>query len=90
MRLGDYVLCINLALNAAACSAYAYQGHYKQAVYWVGVGGSGGDIGKLYADQGRVVNAYPSQESCERAKTAVENPLRSGSAFVCVEMQGKK
>ena len=38
MRLGDYVLCINLLLNALACSAYAYQGHYKQAVYGVGVG----------------------------------------------------
>lgn len=37
MRLGDYVLCINLGLNALACSAYAYQGHYKNAVYWIGV-----------------------------------------------------
>lgn len=37
MRLGDYVLCINLMLNAAACSLYAYQGHYKNAVYWIGV-----------------------------------------------------
>lgn len=61
-----------------------------QVAVLMGVGGSGGDIGKLYADQGRVVNAYPSQESCERAKAAVENPSRSGSAFVCVEMQGKK
>jgi hypothetical protein len=38
MRLGDYILCINLFLNASACLAYAAQGHYKQAVYWVGVG----------------------------------------------------
>ena len=44
MRLGDYVLCINLGLNALACSAYAYQGHYKQAVYWVGVGISNGSL----------------------------------------------
>lgn len=37
MRLGDYVLCINLGLNALACSAYAYQGYYKNAIYWIGV-----------------------------------------------------
>lgn len=38
MRHGDYILVINLSLNAAACLLYAYQGHYKQALYWVGVG----------------------------------------------------
>ena len=38
MRWGDYILVVNLTLNVLACSAYAYQGHYKQAVYWVGVG----------------------------------------------------
>lgn len=38
MRWGDYVLCVNLALNLAACTGYAWQGHYRQAVYWIGVG----------------------------------------------------
>lgn len=38
MRYGDYIICINLFLNACAFIAYAYQGHTKQAIYWVGVG----------------------------------------------------
>lgn len=38
MRLGDYVICVNLLLNACAFAGYAFQGHYKQAMYWIGVG----------------------------------------------------
>lgn len=38
MRYGDYVIVLNLLLNLCAFSAYTYQGHYKQAIYWIGVG----------------------------------------------------
>lgn len=34
MRLGDYIICVNLVLNASAMAAYAWQGHYAQAWYW--------------------------------------------------------
>jgi len=38
MRHGDYIVCLSLTLNAAACLAYAGQGHYRQALYWFGAG----------------------------------------------------
>ena len=34
MRLGDYILAVNMALNGSMALAYAYQGHWKQAGYW--------------------------------------------------------
>lgn len=35
MRLGDYILCLSLTLNACAMCAYLYQRHYAQAFYWL-------------------------------------------------------
>lgn len=37
MRLGDWVLIVNMVLNVLAASAYAYQGHWRQVGYWVAV-----------------------------------------------------
>lgn len=34
MRLGDYVLAVNICLNVAAACAYAYQGHWRNVGYW--------------------------------------------------------
>jgi hypothetical protein len=34
MRLGDYVLCLSMVLNASQIIAYAYQGHWAQSAYW--------------------------------------------------------
>ena len=35
MRMGDYILCLSMALNVAAMVAYAWQGHYIHAFYWL-------------------------------------------------------
>ena len=37
MRLGDYVLVINMVLNCAAGLAYMWQGHWAQVGYWAAV-----------------------------------------------------
>lgn len=37
MRLGDYVIAVNICLNVAAACAYAYQGHYRNVWYWLSV-----------------------------------------------------
>ena len=37
MRLGDYILCASMTLNVLAMGAYAWQGHWKQAGYWLAV-----------------------------------------------------
>ena len=37
MRLGDYVLVVNVALNIAAMVAYAWQGHWRNVGYWFAV-----------------------------------------------------
>jgi hypothetical protein len=37
MRLGDYVLAVNMCLNVAAGAAYAYQGHWRNVWYWLSV-----------------------------------------------------
>jgi hypothetical protein len=34
MRLGDYILAVNMTLNGSMVVAYLYQGHWKQAGYW--------------------------------------------------------
>jgi hypothetical protein len=36
MRLGDYIICISMALNFLALVAYAWQGHWRNAVYFFG------------------------------------------------------
>lgn len=35
MRLGDYILCASMTLNVLAMVAYAYQGVWHQAWYWL-------------------------------------------------------
>ena len=35
MRLGDYILAVNMTLNGSMVVAYLYQGHYAQACYWL-------------------------------------------------------
>lgn len=35
MRLGDYILCLSMTLNTGAMLAYAWQGHWAQAAYWL-------------------------------------------------------
>lgn len=35
MRLGDYVLYVNMSLNVSAAAAYAYQGHWRNVGYWL-------------------------------------------------------
>ena len=39
MRLGDWVICVNLGLNACAVLAYAWEGHWLNVLYWVSVAG---------------------------------------------------
>ena len=36
MRIGDYIVSISFTLNVCAFLAYAWQGYYQQAVYWMG------------------------------------------------------
>lgn len=36
MRLGDYIIFISITLNLLALIAYAYQGHWRNAVYFFG------------------------------------------------------
>mgnify|MGYP001559065645 CR=1 FL=1 len=38
-RYGDYILCLNLALNVSAMVAYGYQHHWSQSFYWLCVMG---------------------------------------------------
>ena len=33
MRIGDYILAVNMTLNGSMVLAYLYQGHWKQAGY---------------------------------------------------------
>jgi len=38
MRIGDYIslcLAVNMTLNGSMVLAYLYQGHWKQAGYWL-------------------------------------------------------
>jgi len=35
MRLGDYILCASMTLNVLAMVAYAYQGVWHLAWYWL-------------------------------------------------------
>jgi hypothetical protein len=35
MRLGDYILCLSILLNFSAMCAYAWQGHWHLAWYWL-------------------------------------------------------
>jgi len=35
-RYGDIVVMLSITLNASAMVAYAWQGHYFQAWYWLG------------------------------------------------------
>jgi len=35
MRLGDYIVCLSITLNASAMVAYGWQGHYAQTLYWL-------------------------------------------------------
>lgn len=37
MRIGDWVLVVNMGLNVAAMAAYAYQGHWRNVGYWAAV-----------------------------------------------------
>ena len=34
MRLGDWILCLSMTLNASQMLAYGYQGHWAQSAYW--------------------------------------------------------
>jgi hypothetical protein len=35
MRLGDYILCASMTLNVLAMLAYAWQGVWHMAWYWL-------------------------------------------------------
>jgi len=35
-RWGDYVVAVSLTLNTCSVLAYSYQGHWRQALYWIG------------------------------------------------------
>ena len=37
MRLGDYILCASMTLNVLAMGAYAWEGVWHQAYYWMAV-----------------------------------------------------
>lgn len=37
MRWGDWILVVNMVLNTGATILYAYQGHWRQAGYWIAV-----------------------------------------------------
>ena len=36
MRWGDWVLCVSIILNLASLLAYAWQGHWRNALYFLG------------------------------------------------------
>lgn len=36
MRLGDWVIGVSMTLNVCALVAYAWQGHWPNALYWFG------------------------------------------------------
>ncbi len=33
--IGDYILCVSITLNGSMALAYAYQGNYPKACYWL-------------------------------------------------------
>lgn len=35
MRYGDWVIVLNMILNLSAMLAYAWQGHWPNALYWL-------------------------------------------------------
>lgn len=34
LRYGDYIIFVSIAVNLLALCAYAYEGHWKNALYW--------------------------------------------------------
>jgi hypothetical protein len=37
MRLGDWILCLSIMLNIFSFLAYAYEKHFNQTLYFLGV-----------------------------------------------------
>jgi len=55
-----------------------------QVVVLIGVGGSGGEKGKFYAEQSHVLLAYDSQGECQTQAELMNTKKSAGHLFVCV------
>lgn len=44
MRIGDYIVSVSLGLNLCALVAYAWQGHWRNVVYFLGAALINGSI----------------------------------------------
>ena len=62
-------------------------------VVMLGAGGGGGDIGRAYTEQTKVVQQFTTQSACEKAQAALtSSPTYTtipglGAQFVCVPVE---
>jgi hypothetical protein len=61
-----------------------------QVVVLMGVGGSGGEVGRPYAEQSRALRSFASMPDCAKGLAAMKPETAPvGTTFVCVPVENR-